>query len=177
MINEQHLTKCLRLTLHVLLSYQTLLWARADKSFPLCSRYLYKRNPARMAQEPRWDKLCLKCQAFRLDPRLWPRDTCNRIPFHDINALLKSAKEGCHFCNLLVAELPESTIQSLQSELELEPQHCFLQLQVMAYSGCAIGPDPFLHSGFHLWHQKLRPNNDASLVHLVPMLIFDLRGK
>ena len=115
-----------------LLLHLPLSWALADASFGLCSKCLHKSNPARMTQEPQWDKLCQKCQNFTLDPLSWPtkgfRD--RSFAFHDINGLLRSANEGCHVCNLMVAELPESKIATMRRELEREPQHSSHQLYV-----------------------------------------------
>ena len=140
---------------------------------------LHKSIAARMAQEPKWKKLCHKCQNFTLDPPAWPGTTWGGqgFGFHDINGLLQSAKEGCQLCNLIVAEFPESRIKVLQGELKLDPQHCSRQLQVTSYDGPVIGRDPYLHSCFNLWHKELRRNNRPSIVCIIPIIIHDMRGK
>ena len=82
-----------------------------------------------MSLDLQLNKLCHICESFA---------TCNAqdlhdfepFDFHNINGLIQSAEEGCHVCNLMVAELLENQIRGLQRELEDNPQHGTQQLRI-----------------------------------------------
>ncbi|KAK0514355.1 hypothetical protein JMJ35_002972 [Cladonia borealis] len=89
-----------------------------------------------MAQDLQLNKRCHLCQNFSLDNGSWPLFADRHpfwFPFHNINELIQSAKEGCHVCNLIVTELSESRIRDLQRELEDNPQLGSQQLSISSY--------------------------------------------
>ena len=164
--------------------------ALSNASFRPCSKYLHRSKPARMTQEPKLNELCQKCQNFTLDCLSSQR--CGRgFAFHDINGLLQSAKEGCHFCNLMVAELPKFKIQTLLWELEINPQHSSQQLYVSI-------DDPLINlwSGARLLrlslrHWRISTTKQVDAIQptiisetteeeddsILPIIISDMRGK
>ena len=127
-----------------------------------------------MTQEPHLNKLCRKCQNFTLDSLSW-RGRKRGFAFHDINGLLQSAEEGCHPCNLIVAELPRPEIQALQRELELDPQSSSQQLYVsvddrdMAFRG----GNRHLRLSLRHWRAGFISEQDSML----PIIISNMHGK
>ena len=83
----------------------------------------------RMSQDLQLNNLCHICEGFNTYASQVLSDF-QPFDFHNINELIQSAKEGCHVCNLIVAELLESEIRDLQRELEDNPQHGSQQLSI-----------------------------------------------
>ena len=162
----------------LLLSDMMPFWALADAKFRLCSRYLHNINPARRTQEPQWNKLCQICQTFASEALSEALSLhCGyKIAFHDINRLHKSAKKGCHLCNLILAELPESEIVHLRKSLKLNPSQDTSQLDYFVERT----NDP--HDGDHS-HRRIRlrhviqHSSTTEVRELVAINITDMRGK
>ena len=89
---------------------------------------------------------------------------------------MRSAKEGCHVCNLIVAELPESKLSLMRMELELNPRHSSKQLfaWVDVYSKRERG-DCILRR-INLMHSSLSLHPGLPYC-LIPIVIADMRGK
>ena len=153
-------------------------WAAAEASYGLCSTYVHKSNPTRMSQEPQLNKLCDKCQNFTLDPLSWPtkwwRGPC--FAFHDIDGLIRSAKEGCHVCNLIFAELPESKLPLMRRDLELNPQHSSKQLFVWVDVHSKRDRGDCILRRINLMHSSLSLHPGLPYC-LIPIVIADMRGK
>ena len=117
-----------------------------------------------MSLDLQLNKCCHICKIFTI----YTSEVLRNFPpfgFHNINELIQSAEEGCHVCNLIVAELLEPQIRDLQRELEDNPQHGSQQLSI----GC------FVKGGLALTH--LFPGKcDQSEVCLVKIHMSDLYG-
>ena len=99
-----------------------------------------------MSQDLQLNKLCHMCENIN-----WVKGSWCGVPFHNINELIQSAKEGCHVCNLIVAELIESQIRDLQRELEDKPQLGSQQLSINSYKG-GLALKCLTPGGFDLRH-------------------------
>jgi hypothetical protein len=85
-------------------------------------------------REPVFNKLCEKCSEIFRTAADCPapggpeaRDGKN-IPFHDKRALISSATDGCHLCNLIMSDLDPHQVHYNLDDLVKHPQRAVCQI-------------------------------------------------
>ena len=114
-----------------------------------------------------------------MDPLSWPTRLLKLVQlfaFHDVKGLIRSAKEGCHLCNLIVAELPESKLTLLRRDLELNQDLSSRQLFVR------IDHSSRFNRGDYILGRVTLTCSTPSIYQgisydIMPIFIADMRGK
>jgi hypothetical protein len=94
------------------------------------------------------NQCCERCQALfaeirrRLAQGMTPSSKRERIPFHNIQALMSSAADGCHLCSLIMAELEPEHVHHCLEDLILHPEHAWDQLAIVTPSTAWVSSGP-----------------------------------